>query len=122
MASKVQSSKQAEAFIYLGYIEARKGEWLNGVSYFTQAHNLINEQSEPVLMGANRQRNGLLCLMKADCRKTDGSNISARWNITDKRKVAAPYNRMLMRIGYSYFLLKDYSAALTHLQQALRDF
>ena len=43
--------KQAEALIYLGYVEARKGEWLNGVSYFTQAHNLINEQSEPLLMG-----------------------------------------------------------------------
>ena len=44
--------RQADALIYLGYIEARKGEWLNGVSYLTQAHNLINEQSDPVLRWA----------------------------------------------------------------------
>src|SRR5215216_1602839 len=43
--------EETNALIMLGYIEARNGEWLNGVSYLTEALNLVNEQNDLASMG-----------------------------------------------------------------------
>jgi tetratricopeptide (TPR) repeat protein len=43
--------EQAEILIMLGFVEARKGEWQNSISFLTQAQGLTDEQNEPRRMG-----------------------------------------------------------------------
>src|SRR5215217_857231 len=43
--------EETNALITLGYIEGLSGEWMNGVSYLTQALNLVDEENEPLKMG-----------------------------------------------------------------------
>ena len=44
---KFDLPRQAEVLTMFGYIEARRAEWLNAVSYFIQAQNVIDEESNP---------------------------------------------------------------------------
>jgi tetratricopeptide (TPR) repeat protein len=80
---------QARALIMFGYIEGRKGEWLNGISYLTQAHNLIDEARDPVQMAQFASGLGYV-FNESGCRKADCRSISAQWSITDKQTRIAP--------------------------------
>src|SRR5205807_37402 len=44
-------SEQAGVLIKLGFIEYRKGEWQNEISFMTQAQALLDERAEPEKMG-----------------------------------------------------------------------
>ena len=44
------TANQARALIQLGYTEGRKGEWINGFSYLTQAQNLLDDQNNMAAM------------------------------------------------------------------------
>jgi CHAT domain-containing protein len=113
--------KQVEVLQMLGYVDVRTGEWLNAVSYLTQAQSLIDEQNDPDPMA--RIATGLGALFNE-------SGLSESALVQFQR--AAIYfqqsqnergaNRMLLQIGYTHFLLGNYSAALTDLQQALTNF
>lgn len=110
--------QEADALIMLGYIEGRNGEWLNGVSYLTQALNLVDEKDDPYNMGRfvsgmayffneiGLPENGLTQYQRAKEYYLQAQNYRL-------------YTRTIMLMGYTYYLLKDYPAALTHLQQAL---
>ena len=113
--------RQADVLITLGYIDARQGEWLNGVSYLMQAQNLIDEQNNSIAMG--RIASGLAYVFEES-----GLPESALVQYQRAREYFRQaednysYNRMLMQMGYIHFLQKNYSAALQHLQEALEAF
>ena len=44
-------TRQAEALVYLGYVEFRKGAWQEVFSFMTKAEELIDNDAEPYLMG-----------------------------------------------------------------------
>ncbi len=67
--------EQGAILIMLGYIEDRKGDWLNAISYFTQAQGLVNEQSDPTQMG--QIASGLAYLFNESGMPESGLIISA---------------------------------------------
>ena len=111
------TAKQTRALTYLGYIEGRKGEWVNGFSYLTQAQNLLDEQNDMGAMAriatgmgyvfneSGLPAHGLIQYQRAkEYFRQDG----------DERG----YNRMIMTVGYTYFLLEKYQDAITNLEEA----
>jgi CHAT domain-containing protein len=112
--------KQADVLIMLSYVAVRTGEWMNAVSYLTQAQSLLNEQ-DPVLLaqiaaglGALFNESGL----------SDSALVQFQRALTYFQQLQDErgYNRMLLHIGYTHFLLGNYSAALSNMQQALINF
>ena len=112
---------QANNLIMLSYIEQGKGDWLNAISYLTQAQALVNEKTDPELMGQI------------------ASGLGAVFNDNGMPETALPQyqralhyyrstentrddNRMIMAIGYTYLLLRDTHSSLTNLEQALAGF
>ena len=118
---KSNLQKQAEVLINFGYIEGRKGEWLNGFSYLTQAQTLIDEESNPLLMG--RIAAGMADLFNESGLPEIGRAQYQRaieyFRLAKRDRTVI---RMTMLIGYTDFLLKNYPSALTHLEQALDSF
>ena len=114
-------SKQAEILTMFGYIEERRAEWLNAVSYFTQAQNLIDEESNPTQMA--KIASGLAYVFEESGLPEIAlvQHQLARQHFRDANNQRG-VDRMLLLIGRSYFLLENYSAALTHLQEALETF
>lgn len=112
--------KQADALIMLGYIDVRTGEWLNAVSYFTQAQSLIDEQD----FGRLAQIATGLAALFNESGLSESALVQYQRAITyfQQSQDERGYNRMLLHIGYTHFLLGNYSAALTNLQQALTNF
>lgn len=112
--------KQADVVIMLGFIAVRTGEWMNAVSYFTQAQSLLTEQ-DPVLLA--RIATGLGALFN-EIGLSESALVQYQRAITYFQQLQDErgYNRMLLHIGYTHFLLENYSAALTNLQQALTNF
>jgi len=110
---------EASVLTLLGYVEGRKGEWLNGFSYLAQAQNLQDHQIGAAEMAriaagmgfffneSGLPENGLIQYQRARDYYQQAPNALRE------------YNRQVMMIGYTYFLLKNYQAALPHLQQAL---
>src|SRR5215208_619725 len=110
--------EEADALIMLGYIEGRKGEWLNGVSYLTQALNLVDEQDDPANMG--RFVSGMGSIFNEIGLPENGlTQYQRSTQYYGQAKSYRYYTRSFMLTGYTYYLLKDYPAALTHLQEAL---
>ena len=113
--------KQADMLIMLGYVEGRKGDWLNGISYFTQAQNLIDEQNDFMQLG--RIAAGMAYVSNESGLPQNGLIQSQRaMEDYGRAKHVRFYHRQMMMIGYTQFLLENYSAALTNLQQALDHF
>jgi CHAT domain-containing protein/tetratricopeptide (TPR) repeat protein len=113
--------KEAAALIMLGYIEARNGEWLNGISYLIQAHNLIDDQSDLSKMGQFSAGMGYV-FNESGLPENGLVQYQRAMEYYRQAKDTRPFNRQVMMIGYTHFLLKDYPAALTNLQQALSHF
>jgi CHAT domain-containing protein len=113
--------KQADDLIMLSYIDVRRGGWMNAVSYLTQAQSLVDEQNDPMQMA--RIATGLGALFN-EAGLSDSALIQFQratpyyLQTQDERG----YNRTLLQLGYTQFLLGNYSAALTTLQQALTNF
>src|SRR6185369_15955809 len=112
--------QQADVLIMLSYIAVRTGEWMNAVSYLTQAQSLLNEQ-DPVLLA--RIATGLGALFN-ESGLSDSALVQFQRALTYFQQLQDErgYNRMLLHIGYTHFLLGNYSAALTNIQQALTNF
>ena len=111
----------ARALIQLGYIEGRKGDWLNGFSYLMQAQNLINEEQNAAQMG--RIAAGLGYFFDESGLPENGLTQYQRAKeyyrqAQDERS----YNRQTMFVGYTYFQLERYPEALVQLQAALANF
>ena len=112
---------QADALIMLGYVEGRRGDLLNGVSYLTQARNLIDEQSDHIRMG--QIAGGLGYVFNESGLPESGlPQYQRAMEYYRQAKHDRYYNRAIMQIGNTYFLLGNHSAALSQLQQALSNF
>ena len=112
---------EARALIQLGYIEGRKGEWLNGFSYLMQAQNLIDDQQNAAQMG--RIAAGLGYFFDESGLSEHGLTQYQRAKEYYRRAHdERSYNRQTMFVGYTYFQLERYSEALDQLQEALANF
>ena len=112
---------QAKALIMLGYIEGRKGEWLNVISYLTQAQNLIDEASDQNLMAQIASGLGYV-FNESGLPESGLAQYQRAMEYFRQANKERSYNRQILQIGYTYFLLGNHSAALSHLQQALTNF
>jgi len=115
------SAKAARALIQLGFIEGRRGEWLNGFSYLTQAQNLVDDQNNLAAMA--RIATGMGFVFNESGLPEYGLSQYQRAQeyfrqVPDTRG----YNRQVMMVGYTYFLLGNYRAAVENLQDALENF
>lgn len=110
-------SGQAEALIHLGYIEHRKGEWSNAISFYMQAQSIVDERAEP-------ERMGQIAAGLASAFNETGSPENGLTHF----KRALKYYRLaqnpgyvtyaISRLGLTHYLLGNYPEAITYLQQA----
>lgn len=109
---------QAGALIMLGFIEHRKGEWSSSISLQTQAHALLDERAEPLMMGQ----------IAAALAEAFNENGLPEIGLTHFQRALDYYGRTqdpnLMGVatwglGVTYYRLGDYPAAVAHLRQAL---
>lgn len=113
--------EQAETLIQLGYVEEGRGDWLNTISYLTQAQALINEQTDPDLMG--RISSGLAGVFN-DNGMPETALLQYQRALNYFRLTPDPRDdaRMTMAIGYTYLLLGDHRSSLSNLEEALASF
>ena len=116
-----QRKTEAQVLTQLGYTEGRKGEWLNGFSYLMQAQTVIDaaDEDNAAVMGGIAA--GMGYIFNESGSPLDGGVQYQRAHdyylkVPDERSA----NRQAMMVGYSYFLLQDYDAAVSRLQQVLK--
>src|SRR6185369_2165665 len=111
------TGKEARALIQLGYIEGRRGEWVNGFSYLTQAQHLVDDQNN---MGAMaRIAAGMGYVFNESGLPSYGlTQYERAQNYFRQVPDTRGYNRQTMMVGYTYFLLEKYPEAVSHLQEA----
>lgn len=111
-------AEQAEALIMLGYVEYRKGEWQASINYLTQAQGLINEKDQPGKMGqiaaglaAAFNENGM----------PDSALIHYQRALEFYTQTKDPHLIMYggWGIGWTYYVLGNYTEARSRFQQAL---
>src|SRR5215213_2324563 len=107
--------RQALTLIMLGYIEQGRGNWENTFSYFTQAQALVNEKTDPELMA--RIASGLANLFNEsgspESALTQYQRALDFYRQKDDRRAQS---RMIMGLGYTYFLLGNLTQAQTRLE------
>ncbi len=113
--------KEARALIQLGYIEGRKGEWLNGFSYLMQAQNLIDDEQDAAQMGRIAAGLGYF-FDESGLREYGLTQYQRAKEYYRRAHDERSYNRQTMFVGYTYFQLERYSEALDQLQEALANF
>src|ERR1051326_8351115 len=116
-----EPDEEAKVLIQLGFVEARKGEWVNGFSYLTQAQNLLDDEDEPDQLA--RIAAGMAYIFNESGLPEYGltQNQRAQHYFAQASNLRG-YNRQIMKTGYTYFLLKKYPEALRELEQALEYF
>jgi CHAT domain-containing protein len=115
------TADQARVLTQLGYTEGRKGEWINGFSYLTQAQNLLDDENDMAAMA--RIATGMAFVFNE-------SGLPAYGLIQFQRAKEyfrqagdeRGYNRMIMAVGYTHLLSEEYPAAISNLQEALELF
>ncbi len=114
-------AEQASALIQFSFIENRKGEWGNSISFLTQAQSLIDENQEPAQMGRiasvlgdlfnenGLPESGLAQYQRAlDCfRQTPDTRDDAM---------------TIIELGQANYLMGNYPEALNYLLPALAGF
>ena len=112
---------EAEMLIHLGFVESRQGEWINAFSYLTQAQNLTDNQPDAATMA--RIAAGMAYVFDVSGLPEYGLSQHQRAKEYYRQaKDERQYNRQIMLIGYTQFLLNNYQTALTELEDALRRF
>jgi len=115
-------SEQAETLIMLAFVEHRKGEWGNTLSYYNQAQALGQASSYQLGQIANGMgylfiESGLL-----DDALVQFQQSLAHYQQSDDEFAPFAANRVLMDIGYTKLLLGDHEESLNYLQRALPNF
>ncbi|MCU1268326.1 MAG: hypothetical protein JWM21_4644 [Acidobacteria bacterium] len=114
------TKQQATTLIMLGFIEVRKGEWSSAISLLTQAQSFLSEQ-DATPMGQIADALGVIF---NESGSPDKGLIQFRRAQEYYRQTPDERDdkRMMIDLGNTYFLLGDFSEALTYLQQALESF
>ncbi|HST22821.1 MAG TPA: tetratricopeptide repeat protein, partial [Blastocatellia bacterium] len=110
--------QQAEALIMQGFIEIRKGDWENSISFLTQAQSLLAEEVDPEKMGQ----------ISAGIAESFNENGMPETGIIHYQQ-ALNYYRQTQNphliyyatwgIGTTYYRLGNYPEAISYLRQAL---
>ncbi|HEX3253473.1 MAG TPA: CHAT domain-containing protein [Pyrinomonadaceae bacterium] len=115
-------ANQVRALIQLGYIEGRRGEWVNGFSYLTQAQNLLDDDREN-LESLARIASGMGYVFNESGLPQYGlTQYQRAREYFRQTSHARGFNRQTMMVGYTHFLQENYPAALSDLQDALERF
>lgn len=114
--------EQADTLINLAYIEQRKGEWSNALSYFGEAQPLI--QDNPFQLGRIASGMGELFNENGmfETAHVQYDRALAYYRDSADINKAHAINRTIMDIGNTEFLQGNYSASLGHLNEALANF
>lgn len=112
--------QQAEALINLGYIEYRKGAWQNVFVYMTDAQALLDEKSQPYMMG---QINTGFADAFIESGLPETGLVKYRQALEYYRQAQKPHAVIVViwGIGKTYYILGDYPNALVNLRSALKD-
>jgi CHAT domain-containing protein/tetratricopeptide (TPR) repeat protein len=113
--------EQASALTSLGFIEARKGEWQNSITFLTRAQNLIAEQGDAYEMG--RITSGLAYVFNESGLPERGL-LQYQRALDYYREASTPREAALtlLEIGNTYYLLRDHAEAITNFNEALAQF
>src|SRR5688572_2028996 len=115
------ATKEADILIMFGYIEGRKGEWLNGISYLMQAQNLVNEENDLTQLGKIAAGMGYV-FNESGLPENGLTHFQRAMEYFRQAGEIRPYNRQIMMVSYTHFLLKNYDEALRQVQQPLQYF
>jgi tetratricopeptide (TPR) repeat protein len=112
--------QQAGALITLGYIEYRKGAWQNVFVFLTEAQSLLDEKSQPYMMG---QINAGFADAFIESGLPETGLAKYRQALEYYRQSQKPHAVIVViwGIGKTYYILGDYPEALKNLQSALSD-
>src|SRR5215203_1470354 len=113
--------KQAEALNSLAFVELRKGELLSGISYLTQARNLIGDRSYFEELG-QIAAGFAYCFTEIGLPEKALTQHQRAMEYYHLSNSTAYYYRQVMLLGKTHFLLKNYAEALTYLPQAVNHF
>src|SRR5262249_7440993 len=93
-----EPEKEVAVLTQLGFIEARRGEWLNGFSYLTQAQNLLDDENKPEDLG--RIAAGMAYIFNESGLPGDGLTQCQRaQHYFAQAKNMRGYNRQIMKAG-----------------------
>jgi CHAT domain-containing protein/Tfp pilus assembly protein PilF len=114
------AEQEAEALINLGYIEYRKGAWQNVFVFLTQAQALLDEKSQPYMMG---QINAGFADAFIESGLPEIGLIKYWQALEYYRQAQKPHAviTVIWGIGRTYYILGDYPEALENLRRALTD-
>ena len=111
--------QQAEMLISLGFVEHRRGEWANELSYFNQAQAL--GQNDPYQLGRISNAIGYMFL-ETGMPETALGHFQQSLAYYQQANDSSAVNRGLIDVGYTLLLLGQHNEALVNLQQALSTF
>jgi len=114
------SRAQAEALVYLGYVENRKGAWHEVISFMARAEELIDGEAEPFLMG---QITAGLAESFIESGLPEVGLQKYQQALEYYRAARAPDGVVGMSwgIGRAQYILQKYPEALAILKQTLAD-
>ncbi len=111
-------AEQAEALTNLGYIEHRKGEWSDEISFYTKAQGLIDERAEPEKMGQIAA--GIAGAFNESGMPEIGlTHFQRALEYYQTAQNSGDVADATFRIGVSYYLSGNNQEAITYIQQAL---
>jgi CHAT domain-containing protein/Tfp pilus assembly protein PilF len=114
-------SEEAGSLIMLGFIEARREEWSNSISFLTQAQDLLDPENDPARMGQIEA--GLADIFNESGMPEAGViHFQRALDYYHQTPNTRDDSRITLNLGVTYFLLGDNTRALTHIQQALASF
>ena len=108
--------EQAETLIMLAFIEQRKGEWQNTLSYLSQAQTLSPD--DPIHLGQIATSVGDF-FNETGVQESALDQFERALGAYRQAGDARGINNTLINIGYTKFLQGNYAGALTDLQTAL---
>lgn len=109
---------QAEALVYLGFVEHRKGIWQESFSFMRKAENLIDSEAEPYLMG---QINAGYAegFIETGLPENGLEKYEEARKYYEKTETPRPVAVASWGIGKAQYILEKYSEALDTLQRTL---
>jgi len=111
---------QATALIYLGYVEYRNGAWQELISFMTRAEELIDNEAEPYLMG--RITAGYAeAFIETGLPEVGLQKYKEALEYYRLTNTPRPLVSMSWGIGKAHYILGQYPEALSTLQQTLAD-
>jgi CHAT domain-containing protein len=110
--------EEAQALINLGFVEFRKGEWQNAISFFSQAQNLLDPKAYPFAMG---QITTTLGEIFTEIGLTDAAVSNLEQAAEYYRQSKAPFGQanVALDMGIAYYVAGRYAEAISTLQTTI---